>query len=160
MWIELKKQLPTTCRKVIICTDKGNISTGHLSKRFENLWTIDDKEFSNEIVIAWQPLPESLVLSNGISCDTAKSTYPTLEDFNKEEKDIGDVAYIECMDHIKKTIREFLLKDEILLEVYSALTDGVNNFLSENIEEISEQIGKQIGDKFNIEVNLNMKKTR
>lgn len=153
-WIEIKISIPKVCEKVLICTDKGNVSSGHLSKRYENLWTIDDQEFSNEIVIAWQPLPSPLKYSKGIECGTAERTYSHQEDFSEDEKYIGDAAFIECQDRIKKVIIEYLSKDEILTEVFSGISSGVQSFCEEYYNDIIKQIVISLSKRSGLDLNL------
>lgn len=66
-WIKLHEALPKVCESVLICTDKENISSGYLEKRNENLWYIHDQELADEMVIAWQRLPDPLLYSKGSS---------------------------------------------------------------------------------------------
>lgn len=155
-WIELKIELPTVCEPVLICTDRGNVSTGHLSKRYENLWTIDNQELSNDKVIAWQALPKPLIFSQGISCDTAKRTCSYRDDFSEDEQKIGDTAFAECQNRIKQVVEEYLTKDDIMQEVWGAMRDGVSSFCEEHFEDFIREVVDELKSEINLNFNMNI----
>ena len=154
-WIELKEALPKVCESVLICTDKGNICSGHLSKRYENLWNLHNQELSNETVIAWQPLAEPLIYANG--ADHGKK-HKNWEDFTKDQEDLGDKAFIESMDHIKKTVHEYLDKDTILQEVWSAIRQGVKDYLDDFNQPVLETIIEEAVRRISLDVNVRVTK--
>ena len=163
MWIELKKDIPKVCKSVLICTDKGNVSSGHLSKRYENLWTIDNQELSNEIVIAWQPLPEALKYSEGSKDHCASNRTTHREDFSKDEIEIGEIAFVQCQDRIKNVVEQYLDKEEIHFSVYEACKHSFEKFMEENQEELigcmAEKLKENI-DSLQVDIKVNGKKRK
>ncbi len=158
MWIETRKKVPKVSDTVLICTESGHVCSGYLAKRYENLWVLHDNEMSKEIVIAWQPLPTPLTYSNGIPCSSV--TTRTSDDFSKDETDLGDAAFIECMDHIKNTVQNYLVKDEILYSVWKAISSGVSNFLDDYHSQIVKQVASEIAEDIqdNMEIQVSIKK--
>ena len=156
-WIELKKSLPKVFNTVLICTEKGNISTGYLSKRYENIWTIHEKEMQGETIIAWQPIPEPLIHSKGNDQPRGERGQLYLDDFSKDEQEIGEKAFADCHDHIKKVIHEYLTKDEITYEIWSSIYDATKSYLEENFDAVSLCLSEQLTDKLkDIEIKFNL----
>lgn len=83
-----------------------------------------------------------------------------MSEFTKEEQDLGDKAYIQCMEHIQKVVNEYLDKEEIIQCVYEAMRDGVHRFLEDYYAEIIKEIGDEICDDIrdNITFTLNISK--
>jgi len=90
-------------------------------------------------------------LSSYVTCDSCYNNGKGLgnekkyyEDFSDNEKEIGDIAYEECMRHIKKTVHEYLDGDTIKHEIWTAISQGVCDYFEENNEEILGVIFEKI----------------
>lgn len=79
----------------------------------------------------------------------------TLVDFSKEEIDLGDKAYIETMSHIKKTVSEYLDKEEIKYEMWSAVREGMKMFCEEYYSDIIKVISKEVAEQIKQDLNIN-----
>lgn len=81
------------------------------------------------------------------------------EDFSEEELDLGDYAHRKCMDHIEKTVSEYLDLDTIRFEIWNAVKDGVEEFLGEHYQELLKSFSESfVYDLRNINLNISVDK--
>jgi len=79
----------------------------------------------------------------------------TIDQFTKEEIDIGDIAYVETMENIRRVVGEYLDKEEIKFAVWEAARDGMKDFLEEYYDDIIKELIDGIKDSFNFNININ-----
>lgn len=79
-----------------------------------------------------------------------------MNDFTEEEIDLGDKAFIECMAHIKHVVSEYLDKDEIKFEIWSAIRDGVAEFLGENCADFATEVAQELARQMEDSITLNI----
>lgn len=122
-WIELQKNMPTVGFDVLISTENGGITTGYLSKKNENLWTLYNPELAGEKVIAWCPLPLAFKYSESLIYDNTCT---------ETEKDVCDEAYKSCFERIKEITHLFLKDEEIKGQFTDCIFLAVKSYLDDN----------------------------
>jgi len=142
-WIDINARLPPNDVYVLVCNRhlKAEMNFVKIGKRFNGKWFDGHNEEEIEVkkycITHWMVLPD----------DPSKC----VEREGKEQ--ILDKAWVSMTEHIKLTVQEEMSKDDYFFEIWTAISEGVTDFLSEKF------MSNAFEEKFrDLEITFKLKK--